>query len=556
MVSRVADFDYILTDTEREALVLESNLIKELRPHYNIRIKDDKHYPYLRLGVRDDYPKLTVVRRVEKDGARYFGPYPNGGAVREMLKRLKRVFPLRNCSRELQERVEQGRPCLNYHLKQCLGPCRGAVSRDDYHRVVRQLEMMLDGRHDILLSELKRQMKSAADNLDFERAAFLRDQIGAVQAVVERQKFDAARMEDRDILGMARGLEEACVVIFHMRDGKVVGRDSVFLTGTLEQSRHEVLRAFLTQFYAQASTIPGEILVGEEPEDIAMVAQHLSALRGRKVRVVVPKRGEKKSLAELAARNALQILEERWARISGKQELLRRALAELAFYLGLNAPPQRMECYDISNISGAMSVGSMVVFIDGLPAKDQYRRFRIKWVEGANDFASLHEVLSRRLGALKEGKENFYHQPDLIIVDGGKGQLGAAQDALRQEGLTGIPVVSLAKAEELVFIPGRQEPLGLPPDSQARYLMQRIRDEAHRFAIAYHRGLRSKAGVHSILEDCKGIGAAKRTELLRHFGSIRKMRDATVEELAAVKGMTRNLAQALKAHLDSQQSTK
>ena len=551
MVAHIEDFDYIITDTEREALVLESNLIKELRPHYNIRIKDDKHYPYLRLGVREDYPKLSIVRKVLKDGARYFGPYPNSSAVREMLKRLKRVFPLRNCEREVEYGSSRGRACLNYHLKQCLGPCRGNVPKSDYYLAVRNLEMLLDGRHDVLLAELRKQMKKESESQSYEKAALLRDQINAVQAVVEKQKFDAARVEDRDIVGMARGLEEACVVVFHVREGKVTSCDTVFLTGTAEQERPEVLRAFLTQFYTQASVIPREILVAEETQDMQEVAQHLTGLRGRKVQISVPKRGEKRSLADLAARNALQVLEERWSRIAGKEELVRRGLDELAFYLGLKTRPARMECYDISNISGTLAVGSMVVFENGIPAKSKYRRFKIKWVTGPNDFAMLHEVLTRRLNALKEGKEKFAEWPDLIIIDGGKGQLGAALDALRQEGLDYLPVISLAKAEELVYSPGREEPIRLPRDSQARYMLQRIRDEAHRFAILYHRGLRSKAGVASILEECPGIGAVKRKQLLKHFGSLESIREATLEEVAAVKGMNAELAQRLRDHLST-----
>ena len=549
MVEKVADFEYIITDTEREALVLESNLIKELRPHYNIRIKDDKHYPYLRLSVHEVYPRLSIVRRVEKDKARYFGPYPNAGAVRDLLKLLKRVFPLHACSREFSNGKSVGRPCLNYHLKQCLGPCTGEVTEVDYRTVVRSVELLLEGKHDALLKSLREQMEVASDALDFERAAVVRDQVRAVENVVERQKFDAAKHLERDVVGMALSLEEACVVIFHMREGKVVGRETVFLTGTAEQNRDEVFSAFLVQFYTYAPYLPKEILLDEEPAEREEIEHILSAKLGSRVSVQVPQRGAKKAITDLASRNALQVLEERYARISGKQELAKRGLTELAYYLGLATPPQRIECYDISNIQGTLAVGSMVVFVDGLPAKEEYRRFRIKWVEGANDFAMLHEVLTRRLAAYKESNPKFLSLPDLLIIDGGKGQLSAASSALAQEEMVHLAVVSLAKADELIFVPGRVAPVDLPRDSQARYLVQRIRDEAHRFAITYHRQLRKKAQVASLLEDCPGIGPARRQALLKAFGSMTALKQATLDEVKAIKGMNEALARRLHDYL-------
>jgi len=549
MVEKVADFEYIITDTEREALVLESNLIKELRPHYNIRIKDDKHYPYLRLSVHESYPRLSIVRKVEKDKARYFGPYPHAGAVRDLLKLLKRVFPLQTCDRDLAYGKPVGRPCLNYHLKQCLGPCSGEVPELEYRTYVKQLEMLLEGKHETLLKTLREQMHAASEQLNFERAAAVRDQVRAIESVVERQKFDEAKLLERDVVGMARSLEEACIVIFHMREGKVTGRDTVFLSGTAEQSRSEVLSAFLVQFYTYAPYLPKEILIDEEPAERADIEDILSAKRGTRVTVHVPRRGAKKAITDLASRNALQVLEERYSRIAGKQELTKRGLTELAFYLGLAENPQRMECYDISNIQGTLAVGSMVVFIDGVPAKAEYRRFRIKWVEGANDYAMLHEVLTRRLSAHKEGNPKFVSLPDLIIIDGGKGQLSAASSALAQEEMEHLKVVSLAKAEELIFIPGREAPVDLPHDSQARYLVQRIRDEAHRFAITYHRQIRKKAQVASILEECPGIGPARRQALLKAFGSLAALKQAALSDICSVKGMNESLARGLLGYL-------
>jgi excinuclease ABC subunit C len=549
MVEKVRDFDYIITDTEREALVLESNMIKELRPHYNIRIKDDKHYPYLRLSVTEPYPRLDVVRRVEKDGSRYFGPYPNSGAIRDLQKLLKRTFPLRTCNREVAFGAPAGRPCLHFHLKQCLAPCLGTVTVDEYNGAVKQLELLLEGKHDALLTSLKAQMTTEAEALNFERAAFLRDQIRAIAAVMERQKFDAAELLERDVVGVAQSLAEACVALFHMREGKVVSRQTVFLTGTADQSKGEILSAFLAQFYSFAPSIPREILLDDTPTDLLDLEQILTRRRGSKATLVVPKRGAKKALTTLASRNAQQVLEEKWRRVNGKNELARRALIELAHHLKLPSPPARVECYDISNIQGVLSVGSMVVYQDGLPAKGEYRMFRIKWVEGANDYASLHEVLTRRLAAHRAGDAKFSPLPDLIIVDGGKGQLNVAQDALRQEEYEHLKVVSLAKAEELIFLPHTHEPLALPRDSQAHYLVQRIRDEAHRFAISFHRKLRQKTARASQLEDCPGIGPARRRALLQHFGTMAGVKQASVAELAAVKGMTLALATKLAAFL-------
>jgi len=545
MMEKVRDFDYIITDNEREALVLESNLIKELRPHYNIRIKDDKHYPYLRLTVQEDYPRLSVVRRVTKDGALYFGPYPNSSALRDMLKRLKRVFPLRSCERAVAFGVPQGRPCLHYHLKQCLAPCSGTVSVGQYSQVVRRIELLLDGRHASLLAELKLQMTAESRMHNFERAAILRDQIRAVQAAVEEQKFDSAKLEDRDVVGAACSLDEACVAVFRMREGKVVSRQTVFLTGASDQSKGDVLAAFLAQFYSVGPSIPREVILADTPADLADLEQVLAGRRGGKVELLVPKRGAKQALTALASRNAQQALEERWQQASGKQELARRGLAELAHHLSLPAPPERIECYDISNIQGTLSVGAMVVLVAGLPAKKEYRKFRIKWVEGANDFASLHEVLTRRFSAHRAGDTKFAALPDLIIVDGGKGQLSAAVDALRQEGYAELAVASIAKNEELIYLPSTAQPLALPRDSQAHFLVQRIRDEAHRFAVSFHRQLRRQAQVQSQLENCPGIGPVRRQALLRHFGGIEGIKSASIAELAAVKGMNETLAAAL-----------
>jgi len=551
MLEKTVDFEYIITDTEREALVLESNLIKEMRPHYNIRIKDDKHYPYFRLSVQDPYPRLSIVRRVVNDKARYFGPYPQVSVVRDMFKLLKRIIPLMTCDRDVAYGHVSGKVCLNYHLKQCLGVCTGEVSEAEYRNLVKEVEMLLEGRHKPLVESLTKQMEQAAAELNFERAATLRDQVQAIESLAEKQKFDAAKHVERDIVGLVASLEEACATIFHMREGKVIGRETVFLAGSLEQSRAEVLAAFLAQYYAASPVVPKEIILATAPAEQEMLEEVLSRQKGAKVLLAVPKRGANKAMVELAERNAAQNLAERWARGPGQAELAKKGLSELAHLLALPALPQRIECYDISHIQGTQAVGSMVVFHEGRPARSQYRRFRIKWVVGQNDYASLHEVLTRRLTAFRQGQSKFAPLPDLMIIDGGRGQLNAALDALRQEEYPDIPIVALAKAEEEVFAPDRERPIILAPHTQGRYLLQRVRDEAHRFALAYHQQLRRDAQLASRLEECPGIGSRRRVALLKHFGNFAAVLRASVDELAAVEGLSRALALRLWEFLHS-----
>jgi len=554
MLAKVADFEYIITDTEREALVLESNLIKELRPHYNIRIKDDKHYPYLRLSIQEKYPRLSIVRRVAGDKARYFGPYPNASAVRDLFKLLRRIIPLRTCEREVAFGVSSGKVCLNYHLKQCLGVCTGEVSEDAYRELVGRVVLLLEGKHREVVAELTRKMEQAAEELNFERAATLRDQVRAIESLSEKQKFDAAKKLERDVVAVAIGLEEAAAAIFHMREGKVVGRETVFLACQAEQGKEEIMAAFLAQYYASSPLVPKEILLDILPADREMLEETLSQARGSKVGLAVPQRGANKAMVLLATRNAAEALAVRWAEGAGKDELTRRGLAELAHYLALESPPSRIECYDISHAQGTNTVGSMVVFIEGKPARSHYRRFRLKWLVGQNDFAALHEVLTRRLSAFRQGQSKFSPLPDLMIIDGGRGQLGAALDALRQEECQEVPVVALAKAREELYLPGREGILTLPPHTQGKYLLERIRDEAHRFALGYHRKLRSAAQVFSCLESCPGIGVKRRAALLKYFGSLEALKRATIAEIASVEGIGLSVAFRLWAYLQGELS--
>ncbi|MGI6344997.1 MAG: excinuclease ABC subunit UvrC [Bacillota bacterium] len=546
LVEKVSDLETIITDNEVEALILESNLIKQHQPWYNIRIKDDKHYPYLKLTMQETFPRLLVARRIQKDGAKYFGPYPSANSMRQTLKLIRRLFPLRTCKQPL-DGEKRGRPCLNLQIKRCIGPCTGTVSRDEYLEVVYAVDMFLSGRYEDLTARLQEQMEQAAANLEFERAAELRDQLNSVERIMETQKMISAGLEDRDVIALARGVEETCVSIFFVREGKTIGRDNFFLSGTEDMPSGEVLAAFIKQYYGTALSIPREILLSAEPpaDDASVMVDWLSRQRGGKVSLATPKRGVKKRLVEMVEKNAAAALEERLARVLNEGQLLQSALQELATHLELTAPPRRIECYDISNISGTEAVGSMVVMLDGKPARQEYRRFKIRGIEGPNDFAMMEQVLARRFNRVRLDDEKFADLPDLIIIDGGKGQLSAARRAMERLGFGFIPTAGLAEPADQLFLPGRPEPIELPRQSQSLFLVQRIRDEAHRFALTYHRQLRSRQLTASWLESCPGIGAKRRQALLKAFGSVKRLRAAELEELAAVPGIPRTVAERL-----------
>lgn len=556
LMSRARDLEYITTDSEVEALILESNLIKEHRPRYNVFLKDDKSYPYLKVTLNEEFPRVFITRRLVKDGSRYFGPYTRVGAVHETLRLLKRIFPLRTCKQKSP--APRSRPCLNQHIQRCLGPCCNLVTPAEYRRVVDGVLLFLEGKQEQLVKELKQRMEQAAENLEFEQAAKLRDQLLAIEKVVEKQKIVSGDQEDRDVVAMARDRDETCVMVFFVRGGKLIGREHFILDGTGDMQRPEVLNGFLKQYYLQAEFVPREVLVEDLPEEEKPVLEHwLSEKRGTRVYVHTPRRGEKKKLVDLAGRNALLVLQEVQAGRAARKEDLMEALGELARVLGLDAPPRRLECFDISNIQGAETVASMVVFEEGKPAPQQYRRFKIKTVAGPDDFASMREALARRFsrgleerelintGQMSSRQAKFHRLPDLLVVDGGKGQLSSAVAVLQEQGLPYIPACGLAKEEELIFLPGRPDPVRLPEDSPALKMMQRLRDEAHRFAVIYHRQLRGKRNLKSMLEEIEGVGATRRRELMRAFGSVEKIREAGLEELAAVPGMNRRAAQAV-----------
>lgn len=534
MVSRIADLEYIVTGSEMEALILECNLIKKHRPKYNISLRDDKTYPYIKVTLHEAFPRIYATRKVLKDGARYFGPYTNTGAVHETLKLLRKMFPLRSC-----RNLDAKRPCLEYHIKRCLAPCAGYVTAEVYGRMIKAASMLLEGRSDHVMKDLRRQMEVAAENLEFEQAARLRDQLAAVEKITEKQNI-VTGAGDQDAIGMARSALGTCVQVFFIRSGKMVGRDHFIISGSEHEDDEAVLTAFIKQYYSQAGFIPREVLLPIVLAEQPLLGEWLSQQKGGRVQVETPKRGTKKDIVEMAAGNAATVLEEQASRIQAHTDQTAGAVAELGSYLDMDNLPERIECFDISHIQGAETVASMVVFEGGMPKKEDYRRYKLKTVEGKpDDFKSMQEVVGRRY------REAQGVLPDLIIIDGGKGQLNAALEIIRGNGLTEVMVVGLAKEFEHVFKEGESEPLILPRHSQSLYLIQRIRDEAHRFAITYHRKLRSKRNLVSVLDHVPGIGAKRRKALWDAFGSLNKIKGASVEEMAALPGMNYAAAQAV-----------
>jgi len=563
LVREIADIEWIVVGSELEALILEMNLIKRHRPRFNIRLKDDKRYPYIKIHWQDAYPKVTVTRQMLDDGGRYFGPYTSVWAVHQTLDVLRRIFPYLTCDRDISG--TDTRACLYYDIKLCAAPCTGAVTQAEYRQMLSDLQDFLNGHSEPIVQRIQAEMQKASEELRFEKAAALRDQLKGIQAIIERQKivFDANYL-DSDVLAMARADGEACVQIFFIRGGKLIGREYFILEGTEETSDPEVIAQFVKQFYTEAANLPDQVMLPQEIEEARIIGQWLKSRRGgEKVEIFVPREGQPRELVQMAAENAsetLSALRAQWQADTHKQE---QALAELQQALQLTDPPNRIECYDISNTQGTATVGSMVVFEQGVPSKGLYRRFNVNSVAGApDDFASMEEVLTRRFRRWQAAQEaeagpgskpdaSFSFLPDLIIIDGGKGQLGRAVQVLEKYELAGqVPVVGLAKQEEEIFLPGRSKSILLPRHSQGLYLVQRIRDEAHRFAITAHRNRRSKLGLASQLDSVPGIGPMRRKALLKHFGSVDKIKEASVEELAAVKGMTMQAAESVKASLE------
>lgn len=535
MVEKIAEFETIVTSSEVEALILECNLIKKYRPRYNIMLKDDKTYPFLKVTVNEDFPRIYVTRRQQRDGAKYYGPYADVGAMHDTVKLLRSMFPLRTC-----RKMNPDRPCLNYHIKRCLAPCAGYVSREEYGNMIKSVCMVLDGRTTELERDLKRRMQEAADNYAFEEAARLRDQLQAVTRLNEQQKAVTGSGGDMDVIGFAKDTTGICLQIFFVRKGKLIGRDNFFLPDGGE-AEEEVMSAFVKQYYNEATFVPKEIVVPYLPdeEEKQLIEIWLADKAGRKAELVLPQRGVKRELLSLANDNAKKLLEERLRKgsLSLKDDLA--AAEELQLALALPNPLERMDCFDISHTQGSETVASMVVFRNGSISKKDYRKYKIVSAEGKpDDFKSMQEVVYRRY-------KDYEDLPSLVVIDGGKGQLSSALEVIRGLGLHDLPVVGLAKREEEIFIPGQSESILLDRDSASLHLIQRIRDEAHRFAITFHRKLRGKRNLVSVLDHVEGIGPKRRQELWKKFKTLDAMKEASVEELAAVDGMNYPAAQTL-----------
>jgi excinuclease ABC subunit C len=555
VIDRITDLDYTMTDSVSEALLLEINLVKRYRPRYNVRLKDDKSYPFIKITA-EDFPRVERTRKLPADGSRYFGPYASASSVDDAMNLIRRLFPFRTCTLEIHEgRKAIERPCLLYHIKRCQAPCVGYITKADYRADITQIERFLEGRQEVVARELTRQMQAASEATEYERAAALRDKVKAIERTMESQKMAAHKTTEEDVLGLARQDNQAAVQLFAVRGGKMVGRDVFLLDPPRELDDATVLSGFVKQYYERATSIPRDVLMPVLPEDFAELEVFLTARREGAVHLHVPQRGEKRELLDLAARNAAETLQREHARWLADQGKTLSALEELADALDLPSVPIRIECYDISNFQGAQSVGSMVVFEEGRPRTGEYRRFRIKEVQGPNDFASHQEVLRRRFKRARTGEEGSEEElrwqlPDLVVIDGGKGQLSAAKEVLDELGYHDLAVVGLAKEREEIFLPDREAPVLLPVTSPALYLMQRLRDEAHRFAITYHRSLRAKAATRSAFDDLPGVGPKRRAALLRVFGSAKRVREAPVEQVAAVPGIGLSLAAKIKAGLE------
>ncbi|MDH7577950.1 MAG: excinuclease ABC subunit UvrC [Bacillota bacterium] len=537
LLLEAARFEYIVTDSEVEALVLECNLIKEYRPKFNINLKDDKSYPYLRVTA-EEFPRVMITRNLVRDGSRYFGPYPDVNAVKEAVNLLRKLFPFRSCPDK--NLAPRGRPCLNGQIKNCLAPCTGGVSSGDYREMIEQLVLFLEGRRREVEKRLAAQMEEAAGRWDFERAAALRNQLAALKKFREQQRVARAAGRDEDVLAVGTFLDEVCVLLFRLRGGKLVAEEHYFLTEAGGLQPGEILASFMKQYYHAGREIPAVLLVSAPLPESELLAAWLGRERGSKVVIRFPRRGRGRELLQLALENATLYARQRKKRALAYQEKGRLLALELQKALDLGAPPRRLECVDISHFGGRETVGSLIRFTDGQPDRKGYRRYRIRGDVAGDDYAALREVLRRRLG--RTGKEPL---PDLLVIDGGKGQLHAALAVLRETGCTGVELVALAKEEEEIFRPGSRTALSLPPSHPGLHLLQQARDEAHRFARAYQERLRSSKATASLLGEVRGIGKKRQEALLRHFGSLARLRAASFGELAAVPGMNKKAAEAL-----------
>jgi excinuclease ABC subunit C len=554
MVEAAEDVEWIVTESEIQALHLELNLIKQHRPRYNVRYRDDKSYPYLAITLDEEYPRARVMRGTKRKGVRYYGPFAHAYAIRETLDLLLRTFPMRTCSQGVFDRCRRrGKPCLLFHIERCAGPCVQAVDADEHRKIVMELCDFLDGNTKPVLQRLEESMRTAASKQEFEVAAKMRDQLENVRKAIEKQQMVSSEPIDLDVIGLVEDELEAALQVFFVRRGRVTGRKGFIVDKVEELGTPQLLARFIEQLYSE-NEVPHQILVPEIPDDAEVIEEWLQQMRGTRVRVRVPKRGLKRSLQETVSENARQAFAQHRLKRASDFAARARQLRELQDHLGMEEAPLRIECYDISNTGPTEAVGSMVVFEDGLPKRSDYRRFAIKWTQGQDDFANMGEVIRRRFARYREeqnrtddeGKpRKFAYPPNLVVIDGGKGQLGRAVEAMDDLGIDNVTTVSLAKRMEEVFVPGRADPIQIPRSSDALYLLQQIRDEAHRFALQYHRLRRGKRMTQSALDGIPGVGEVRRKRLLKHFGSVKRMREATLEDIYAVSGVTKPAAEAV-----------
>jgi excinuclease ABC subunit C len=550
LASLVADIDFFIATSEQEALILELNFIKQYHPRFNVRLKDDKTFPYLKIDMRDEWPRVYRTRRLEDDGGRYFGPFSSAKSVKDALRTLQRLFPFRVCQKNISG--TKRRPCLEYHLGRCLAPCSGAVSKKEYDQVIKEVILFLEGKRDRVIKEIKARMNRASASLDYEKAAALRDQVQAMQEVIEGERIAAKIRGDQDVIAFIQDDDKAYAQVLFVRRNRLTGREGFLLQGTRHEEPRQIITSFVKQYYSSSLQIPPRLLLQYPVDDEQVIKEWLQGRRGAAVDIQVPRRGVKKQLVDIAAENARQ----GWEQLKIKEMTAPRSadkvLEEIREELELKKRPARMEAYDISNIQGGSAVGSLVVFEEGRPKPAHYRRFRIKTVSGANDYAMMQEVLRRRFKHAQkvDAKESgaWGIMPDLVLIDGGKGQLNAALKVINQSGAD-VPVASLAKENEEIFLPGRKRPLVLPKSSPALQLLQNLRDEAHRFAISYFTKLHHKKAFSSVLDDIPGIGPRRKSALMRQFGSVPRIQKATVAELVAATGMTYSQARKVKEHL-------
>ena len=550
MVEAAADLEWIVTDNEVEALHLELNLIKQHRPRYNVRYRDDKSYPYLAITLDEEFPRARVMRGAKRKGVRYYGPFAHAYAIRDTLDLLLRTFPMRTCSQGVFDRCHRrGRPCLLFHIERCSGPCIGAVTSDEHRRIAMELGDFLDGNTTPVLKRLEAAMKEAASEQEYEAAARYRDQLENVRKVIERQQMVSGRAEDMDVVGMVEDDLEAAIQVFFVRKGRVTGRKGFVVDKVEDLETSELIARFIERLYSD-SEIPRAVLVPEEPADHALLEQWLKTERRKKVEISVPRRGEKRALLETVTGNAKEAFTQHKLKRASDFNARSRQLRELQGALGMEEAPLRIEAFDISNTGPTEAVGSMVVFEDGMPKRSDYRRFAIKWSQGQDDFANMGEVVRRRFARYLEERNGedpkrrkFAYPPNLVVIDGGKGQLGRAVEAMDELGIDNVTTISLAKKMEEVYLPGRSDPIQIPRSSEALYLLQQIRDEAHRFAITYHRLRRGKRMTRSALDGIPGLGEVRRKKLLRHFGSLKRIREASLDDIAAVPSIPKRVAE-------------